>query len=208
MEKRKRNRSHKTKTNRQQTIMTTTPSFNTSARVLVAMLLYSSSMLDVGAVDSPVKTGNLRTLATAAAESSTSAEQLQVDLPGPMLPDEVEKTLQDRPALAKLPDAKIELARFFDRDVDIRYDEKTGALVIESKLTLDPLAEAPSIPGDVLDSRLLEDPSFMEQFVKSEFEGSIPDHLAFSAKATVVHDESIDCHRRGQRYRNECFRSR
>ena len=147
-------------------------------------------MLDVGAVDSPVKTGNLRTLATAAAESSTSAEQLQVDLPGPMLPDEVEKTLQDRPALAKLPDAKIELARFFDRDVDIRYDEKTGALVIESKLTLDPLAEAPSIPGDVLDSRLLEDPSFMEQFVKSEFEGSIPDHLAFSAKATVVEDES------------------
>jgi hypothetical protein len=48
---------------------------------------------------------------------------------------------------AKLPDAKIELARFFDRDVNVRYDEKTGALVIESKLTLDPLAEAPSIPG-------------------------------------------------------------
>jgi hypothetical protein len=94
-------------------------------------------------------------------------------------------------------------------DVDIRYDEKTGALVIESKLTLDPLAEAPSIPGDVLDSRLLEDPSFVEQFMKSEFEGSIPDHLAFSVKPTIVQDEDrIDRHRRGQRYRNECFRSR
>ena len=159
---------------------TTTTQFNASSRFLAAMLLCSSfCFTNVGAADSPVKTGNLRTLA--------SSEQV-VDA-GPMLQDEVEKTLQDRPALAKLPDASIELARFFDRNVDIRYDEKTGALVIESKLTLDPLAEAPSIPGDVLNSRLLADPSFVKQFMKSEFEGSIPDHLAFSVKPTIVQDE-------------------
>ena len=88
-----------------------------------------------------------------------------------MLQDEVEKTLQDRPALTKLPNAKIELARFFDRNVNVRYDEIIGALVIESKLTLDPLAEAPSVPADMLDSRLLANASFVDQFMKSEFEG-------------------------------------
>jgi hypothetical protein len=159
-------------------IMTTTAHFNTSStRFLAAVLLCSSfCLLDVGAADSPAKTGNLRTLA--------STEQV-VDI-APMLQDEVEKALEDRPALAKLPDANIELARFFDRNVDIRYDEKTGALVIESKLTLDPLAEAPSIPGDMLDPHLLADASFVKQFMKSEFEGSIPDHLAFSVKPTIV----------------------
>jgi V8-like Glu-specific endopeptidase len=178
--------------------MTTTTSFNTSARLLVAMLL-CTSMLDVSAVDSPVKTRNLRTVeegtssAASASESASASivttEQREGDVVGPMLQDEVEKTLQDRPALSKLPDAKVELARFFDRDVKIRYDENTGALVIESKLTLDPLAEAPSIAGDMLESRLLEDPSFLEQFMKSELEGSVPDHLAFSAKATTVQDD-------------------
>jgi V8-like Glu-specific endopeptidase len=162
--------------------MTTTASFKTSTRFLVAMLL-CSSMIDVVAADSPAKTGNLRTL--------VSSEQIvDAAVAGPMLQDEVDKTLQDRPALSKLPDAKIELARFFDRDVDIRYDEKTGALVIESKLTLNPLAEAPSIAGDMLDPRLLTDPAFVKQFMKGEFEGSIPDHLAFSAKPTFVQDDA------------------
>ena len=175
--------SHKTKLGNKQSksIMTTTAPFNTSARILIAMLL-CSSMLDIGAVDSSMKTRNLRTLA--------SSEQV-VDAPvGPMLPDEVEKTLQDRPALANLPDVKIELARFFDRDVDIRYDEKTGALVIESKLTLEPLTAAPSIPADMLDSRLLANASFVEQFMKSELEGRMPDHLAFSVKPTFVQDDA------------------
>ena len=158
--------------------MSTIASFNTSARFLVAMLL-CSSVLDVTAVDIPVeeKTGNLRTIAS---------KKPQFD--GPMLQDELEQKLEDRPALTKLPDAKIELARFFDRDVDFRYDEKTGALIVESKLTLDPLAKAPSIPGEMLDSYLLDDASFVEQFMKSELEGSMPDHLAFSAKPTFVDD--------------------
>jgi V8-like Glu-specific endopeptidase len=154
--------------------------------------LLSSSMLDhVHAVDiTAEKTGNLRALATSASASASAATTEQFDGPAPMLQDDVEQKLEDRPALTKLPDAKIELARFFDRDVDFRYDEKTGALIIESKLTLDTLAEAPSVPGEMLDSRLLEDPSFIEQFVKSEFEGSIPDHLAFSAKPTFVQDDA------------------
>ena len=175
--------------------MTTTASFNTSTRILVAMLL-CSSMLNVRAqpVDSSSvkKTGNLRSLASSeqVVDAAATAAAAEAEATGPMLQDEIEKTLQDRPALAKLPDAKIELARFFDRDVDIRYDEKTGALVIESKLTLDPLAEAPSIDGDMLDSRLLADASFVKQFMKSEFDGSIPDHLAFSAKPTFVQDDA------------------
>ena len=175
--------SHKTKLGNKQSksIMTTTAPFNTSARILIAMLL-CSSMLDIGAVDSSMKTRNLRTLA--------SSEQV-VDAPvGPMLPDEVEKTLQDRPALANLPDVKIELARFFDRNVNVRRDENTGALIIESKLTLEPLAEAPSIPADMLDPRLLANTSFVEQFMKSELEGRMPDHLAFSVKPTFVQDDA------------------
>jgi len=122
-----------------------------------------------------------------------------------MLKDEVEKTLQDRPALTKLPDAKIELARFFDRNVNIRYDEKTGALVIESKLTLDELVEAPSIPADVLNSGLLTDTLFVEQFMKGEFEGSIPDHLAFSAKPTLVQDNTSNSIAEGSDIASDVF---
>jgi V8-like Glu-specific endopeptidase len=162
----------------------------TTTRLLYAMAtLVCSSMLNpaVHAVDiAAEKTGNLRALATSASAATTE----QFDGPAPMLQDEVEQILEDRPALTKLPDAKIELARFFDRDVDFRYDEKTGALIIESKLTLDTLAEAPSVPGEMLDSQLLEDPSFIEQFVKTDFEGSLPDHLAFSAKPTFVQDDA------------------
>jgi hypothetical protein len=155
----------------------------------MATLLCSSVLDHVHAVDiAAEKTGNLRALATSASASAATTEQF--DGPAPMLQDDVEQKLEDRPALTKLPDAIIELARFFDRDVDFRYDEKTGALIIESKLTLDALAEPPSVPGEMLNSRLLEDPSFVEQFVKSEFEGSLPDHLALSAKPTFVQNDA------------------
>lgn len=97
----------------------------------------------------------------------------------PLYHEELVKNLEDRPALTELPDTKIELGRFHFKDVDVRYDEETGALVVEKKFNLAE-QDIPTIPADKLDVDMLQDPSFVDEYAKKELEGFTPDHLGFT----------------------------
>jgi V8-like Glu-specific endopeptidase len=112
--------------------------------------------------------------------------------PTPLKQREIAANVKERPPIAELPDATIELARFYDTDVDIRFDREIGAYLVEKKFTLEEHKEPPGIASDVLNRDLLKDPVFTENYLYSQLEGFLPDHLALTIDPEFIESKTTD----------------
>jgi hypothetical protein len=105
----------------------------------------------------------------------------------PLLPTEITQLLRDRPALSAIPDDSIvELCRVHQKDAEVRYDDETGALIVEAKLVLDERMDPPDVTVEKLDSSYLRDKTFLNEYAKESLDGLTPDHLAFAADPEFI----------------------
>ena len=85
-------------------------------------------------------------------------------------------------AKSDLPEAEIELARFYNKDVTIEMDKSTGAYVVKGRFDMKRY-EAPRIPLTLLDRKSIGD-------IDDDcgLTGMAPDHLDFNAKPQQIRD--------------------
>lgn len=104
----------------------------------------------------------------------------------PMKNEEIAENIKDRDATEDLPDAKIEVGRFFfgeEDDIEFKYDKETNSFVVEKKFSLIAPEQPPDIRGYGLDLDKLDDASDVD------LDGKAPGHLDFTIDPGFIEEQ-------------------